>query len=310
MALPVLTFPPASLPVEQALDRSRAALVAVEGRELAVVQVTELEAGPVIVLGALQHAGRVAATADTLTKAPFVRRTTSGTGFACDGGVLCSIALGAPAITFPDVSPRTVLNRCVRPLLAGFRALGIDLAYLGREWLARRRQAAAVLAFDMSPSGAVLIEAFLTARGSFAIPQELASAIEASCDRYRGRATLSLEDLGAASSAVRDPFVAGVVERLGAVRADVVEPPLPDRSAHRVVSQRDPIPEGLEILPPRSVPIGVLDVARSSGGGSWVGGDVLAPTFALGFEQPFRPDTLPMEGAVWADVTRARDAAR
>ena len=62
----LLTFPFEELPLEAAIDRSRGAFVlaqlALEKTDmpLAVIGVTAIQPGPAIVLGAMQHAARVA----------------------------------------------------------------------------------------------------------------------------------------------------------------------------------------------------------------------------------------------------------
>ncbi len=334
----LLTFPFEEQTVEGAIAASRRAFalaqlaLAKTSEPAVVVGVTGIAQGEAIVLGALQHAGRVVPAAfDAGVKV--VRRTTSGTGFRIDGGLLLTIALSSADAAFSDVSPRTLLNRCVRPFLAGLSRVGLDSTYLGREWIAYRRHALAVLGIDVTPAGSVLIEAWLNGSGSFLIPRELASPLEASCDRYRGKPTVSLDTIArdVSRELIARRFVEGAADRLGAVAQPIKEIPDLDPIETRVVDATSPLPEGARVAAPIEIPIGFMDVARTPGGSSWVGGDMLAPTFALGFdtestqwtestqshgvpkarsEQPTLVEQLPMEGAQWENVRRAREALR
>jgi len=313
----LLTFPFEELPLEAAIDRSRGAFVlaqlALEKTDvpLAVLGVTAIQPGPAIVLGAMQHAARVAPGAfDAATKISVVRRTTSGTGFCLDGGMLFTMALSTADAAFADATARNMINRCVRPLLAGFARAGLSATYLGREWIAHQRHALAVLGVDLSPRGSILIEAWLTEKGQLSIPRSVASSLEASCDRYRGRPQRSLEEVAAGLSReqIAQRFIEGAADRLGGLPQLVNDMPAADVAALRVTRPDDPLPADFTLLPPIEIPIGFLDVARTSAGSSWVGGDMLAPTYALGFEPPVDVSVLPMEGAQWDNVRRARDA--
>jgi hypothetical protein len=313
----LLTFSYEEQPVEGAIASSRRAFALAQlalektSEPAAVIGVTGIASHEAVVLGALQHAGRVVPGAfDAGMKV--VRRTTSGTGFRIDGGVLLTIAMSSAADAFPDVSARTLINRCVRPFLAGLSHVGLSSTYLGREWIAYQRQALAVLGVDITPRGSVLIEAWVNGRGSFVIPREIASPLEASCDRYRGKPTVSLDMIAAGipRDQIARRFVEGAANRLGGIAQSINEIPDLDPIETRVIDAASPLPEGARIDAPVEIPIGFMDVARCPGGSSWVGGDMLAPTFALGFEQPIAVEQLPMEGAQWDNVRRAREALR
>lgn len=313
----VLSFSFEEQPVEGAIAASRRAFglarLAVEksAEPVAVIGATGIAPGESIVLGALQHAARVVPGAFA-TGANVVRRATSGTGFRIDGGMLFTIALSSADAAFADVSARTLLNRCVRPFLKGLSHVGLDSTYLGREWIAYRRHALAVLGLDVSPGGSVLIEAWLNGSGSFVIPRGVASPLEAGCDRYRGKPSVSLDTIapGVARELIAKRFVEGAADRLGSSAQPIHEIPDLDPIEARVIDEASPLPSGAVIAAPVEIPIGFMDLARSPGGSTWVGGDMLAPTFALGFEQPVAVEHLPMEGAQWENVRRARESLR
>jgi hypothetical protein len=107
-------------------------------------------------------------------------------------------------------------------------------------------------------------------------------------------------------------IVEGIVERVGGepleLKSSAKAPPGETAEVGPVASLESPLPTGALSVAPRHVPIGWLDLARTPAG-MWVGGDVLAPSFAIGVGRP-PPDGAPMEGASWEDVQRARDAAR
>lgn len=303
----MLVAKPRRTDLNQALGESAGLLTLAEEREAVVAGAWILGEERALVLGRMQHAGRVLGE----LRPPgwrVARRATTGTAVALDGGVLVSIGLPAIDSVFRDATTRTVINRNVRLVLAGLRSAAVPAAYFGREWIAWQRRPLAVFGLEMTPSGAVLLETFFTTRGSLALSREAMTDVERSVDRYAGKTPASLEevvggrDLVAFASAIVD----GIVERVG---VDPLEhQPTRGTIELEVDSLDSPLPPGATPLAPRQVPIGWLDVARTPGG-VWVGGDVVAPSFALGLGAP-PPDGAPMEGASWADVERAHDAAR
>ncbi|MBL8743966.1 MAG: hypothetical protein JNK04_22820 [Myxococcales bacterium] len=312
----LLTFPFEEQPIEDAIATSRSAFALAQlalersSEPAAVIGAVGLAPGETIVLGALQHAARVVPGAFD-AGAKVVRRATSGTGFRIDGGLLLMIAYSSADAAFADVTSRTLLNRCVRPFLSGLSRGGLDSTYLGREWIAYRRQALGVLGLDVSPRGSVLIEAWLNESGSFVIPRSIASPLEASCDRSRGKPTIGLDVVapgGSRELAAR--FVEGAADRLGDVARVIREMPDLDRVDALVTAAESPLPREARVAVPVEIPIGFMDVAEAPGGSSWVGGDMLAPTFALGFDPPVAVEQLPMEGARWENVGRARESLR
>ena len=262
--------------------------------------------GPAILLGRMQHAGRVLADVAPPGWA-VLRRATTGPAVALDGGLLVSVALSSIDQVFRDTTHRTVLNRNLRLFLLGLRHAGLPAVYWGREWLAWQRRPIATCGLEMTPSGALLIEAFFTNRGSLAVPRDLLTDVERSIDRYGGKQPASLEDAASGGElvALGDKVLDGIVERVG---LDPLEHQATAAALDMEVASPDsPMASPIVAHPPIAVPIGWLDVARTAAG-MWVGGDVLAPSYTIGVGRP-PPGGAPMEGATWADVSRAQDAA-
>ncbi|NUP07077.1 MAG: hypothetical protein HOW73_13565 [Polyangiaceae bacterium] len=349
-----LVIPPAKGTLEEAITRSAGVLPLVRRERAIIVTACAIEDEKAIVLGRLQRAGRVLDWPAVIAEKPrILRRPTTGTGFAIDGGALITLALPSIDAIFSDATPRTVLNRNVRPLLRGFEAAGVPVSYFGREWLACRPvpgttattavrgRAIAVLGLEVDPDGVCLVEAYVTQRGSLALPRSLVTPLEASCDRYRGREPLSLDELRVPQLDL-DRVVLETADRTGHItftlRTEV--PADESRKVMLVDGPASPLSDDATFLEPRTVPIGFLDVAVTDRE-AWVGGDLLGPTFALGHyaawsdQEPRgaghveRSETgrggsrearfaggereteqLPMEGALWDDVRRAYDLAQ
>lgn len=310
-----LVLGPAAGSVGDAVARSAGLLALARAERAVVLTACALDPGPMVLLGALQRAGRVLDVGGARAAGvPVLRRSTTGTGFFLDGGLLISLAVPYLDAIFADTSPRTFLNRNVRPIMRGLEAVGLSCAYFGREWLAwrgaaeQRGRALAVLGFELEPDGAALFEAYLTERGSFVIPPEHATDLERSCDRYRGRPPVSVSEASQRGLDL-EALLAAMVERVGLQPARLpADASALDarRAAQEVTRSDDPLPPEAELFEPQPIPAGFLDRARV-GAESWVGGDLLAPTFALGLSASWRDGALPMEGAVWADVRRADD---
>jgi hypothetical protein len=302
-------------PVEGALRRS-ADLVHradAEGTPILAAQVIEPEGEPIVVLGALQNAARLL---EAPSEVRTVRRRTTGTALTIDGGLLLTLALPSIETLFRDASPRTILNRNVRPFLHGLAHAGIPCVYWGREWLAHQRRPIAVIGLDATRTGGISIELWLTMNGSLAIDRSRATDLEAGTERYRGAEPISLATATARASRspheLAERFLEGAVRRLGipteAASWSELAMLSPEHGPGLMPSPEDH-PTFVE---PLSVPIGWLDIATTDRG-IWIGGDVLAPTFTLGHAaHPSLGESLgaPIEGASWDDVRRAFENAR
>jgi hypothetical protein len=255
--------------------------------------------GPAVVLGALQLAGRAVALGGAVNprKGPgmrVIRRATTGT--AAYIGQRCvhfSLALPHVAALHPDATARTLLNRNVRGFLLGIGRAGAAAHYFGREWIAVRGRPAALLGYEVSPGGAVLLELIAGIEEPFALPAALMTASERELDRYRGKSPAALQealgpgrDLGGIVSldAFAEKVMLAVAERspssVMTVSAPEVHRPAPD-----VSGAADPLPLGFVPGPAARVPIGWIDTAveqaRPGEGRVWLGGDVLAPSFLV-----------------------------
>jgi hypothetical protein len=295
----LLTVGPRHRPHELAFAESAALLHLAEAEQAVVAGAWVLPDGPRVCLGALQVAGRVLHGVDPAT---VTRRATSGAAVHVDGGVLLSLALPSLDAIHRDATPRTVLNRNVRPLLAGLRHAGIAATYLGRDFISVERRPAALLGLDGTRSGAILVEALMTARGSLALPRARVTDLEAGTQRLRGLEPLSLELLRARDlEKLAGDVLEGIADRLGAER----EPREVDAPAlDAVLGPTSPLASSARLLEPVPIPMGWLDLAVVDGL-PWIGGDALAPTYALGHSFELGGFHVPMEGAVWDDVRRA-----
>ena len=300
----ILTIAPKRLSLVDALGESASMLALAESMEAVVVGAWVIEPGPTVCLGALQVAGRV--LADPVA-GNVLRRSTTGAAAFLDGGLLVSLALPTLDAIHRDTTPRTILNRNVRPLLAGFRHAGIAASYLGRDFISVARRPFALLGIDGSAKGAVLIEALASGESTFALPAALATDLEVGTHRLRDLSPISLEE----ASRDRDPEeIAGSVLEGIAVKLGAETEPWDGSSASvklpRVLGPTSPLEGAVQLLAPQPIPMGWLDLALVDGL-PWIGGDVLAPAYALGssFELA-HPDT-PMEGAEWDDVRRASE---
>lgn len=264
-----------------------------------------LEPGPTLVLGRMQHAGRVLASLPAPGQ-PWrvLRRASSGVHVALDGGLLISLAIPSVDALIRDATPRTTLNRNLRVLLAGFREAGIGCHYFGRDWLSYQRRPIALCGLEGSKSGALLLELFVSGRSSLSAPREMLTDTERSTDRFLGKQPISLAEVTERDpSEIAREILAGMVERVGGQAEPIAR--VEEELDVTVADLSSPIPTDMTTRPPVSVPIGWLDVAHGPAG-AWVGGDVLAPTYALGWGGPISYDAVPMEGASIGDVVRAR----
>ena len=268
--------------------------------------------GPAVILGAGQRAGRVLQL-DTCAAAstPVYRRTTSGTAaYLGAQAILWTLALPRVDCIFPDASMRTLLNRNVRPFLRGLRrAAGAPAHYFGRDWISMAHRPVALLGFEVSPRGAVLIEVIAGVDAPLAIPAALATAEEHAVDRWLGKAPAALADLMKADA----PTVARtVMEAVVAASASPIAdaPPSPPRALVPVRDAASPSTSSLVPGPGLRVPIGWLDTGIDPATGDvWLGGDALVPAYvyrgvALGEELAAE---VAVEGASLADL---HDAVR
>lgn len=262
--------------------------------------------GPSVILGQHQHTARVldvdAAAKRGVTVA---RRATAGTAMVAGGEALfVSLALPQVNSLFPDATFRSILNRNVRPLLRGLTSAGVEAHYFGREWVSAKRRAVAVLGFDVTAEGAVLVEALMGMDAPVAVPADIASADERAVDRYKGHPPAALRELVQSITTERlgEALIAAysAAAKGASIEGEDIESPFFDSApGHRP-------PEGASLHSPERIPIGWLERASLSDGKPWIGGDVLAPRWLLdkiAQEEPL-PADLPLDGVKIADLTR------
>lgn len=266
------------------------ALLASAAREGKPFISASLMEGSCIVLGAAQRAGRVVDMRACETAGVRVfRRSSTGTAAYLGGrSILWSLALPNVAALIADATPRTLLNRNVRPFLRALTSAGLQAQYFGREWIAVKRAPAALLGFDVTPGGAVLLEVIAGFDAPIAIPGELAAPLERDVLRWRGRSPEALASLLAAPG---DPLdlarrVAEGVARHADLELEEVLRGAPLDPVAAIEDPLDPVPAGLVLAPPIRVPIGWVEAAASAPGEPrlqtiWLGGDVLAPRWLL-----------------------------
>jgi lipoate-protein ligase A len=105
---------------------------------------------------------------------PIERRRTGGRAVPYgDGFVGMSLVLphraGLSGSDWRALAPEQVINRCVRGLLHGLRALGVAAFYPGRDVVTVDGRVIATVAFETTLGGAMLFEAHLACAGDFSI---------------------------------------------------------------------------------------------------------------------------------------------
>jgi hypothetical protein len=196
-------------------------------------------------------------------------------------------------------------------MLAGFAHASIPTAYFGREWLSHRHRPIALVGLDVSPSGVVLLEVLASLEGSFALPRELVTDLEASCDRYRGKVPLGLAEASSlAPLEIAEHLLEGIAEREGSELVEIAAPDPFIAEEHGVLDGSSPLPTASELETPIAIPIGYLDRATDPTGRRFVGGDALGPVHAMGFGVARATQTTPIVGATWTDFASSMQKNR
>ena len=158
-----------------------------------------------------------------------------------------ALALPSVDVLFSDASARTLLNRNLRALLRGYTAAGVPLRYFGTEVLALLGQPVALLGYDQTASGAVLIEVW--------IGLEQPCVVRPALKRELPAALYPLLRVAPPAHDLLQRAVSGIVERLNATAIDV--------SAALPVAE--PLTELGALSQPASVaiPLGVVEAVAS-----------------------------------------------
>jgi hypothetical protein len=130
--------------------------------------------GAAVALGAYQHAKHALSTqAFEAIALPVLRRQTGGAAVWCGEGVLyLAVGLLNASLLMP-CPPGRILNRNVRGLLAGLRALHAPAHYFGRDFVSLGKEPVAYLGWDEADDGRVLLEFFVGLETTFSLAPEL-----------------------------------------------------------------------------------------------------------------------------------------
>jgi hypothetical protein len=209
---------------------------------------------------------------------------------------------------FPDASARTLLNRNLRALLRGYTAAGVPLRYFGTEVLALLGRPVALIGYDRTASGAVLIEVLLGLEAPCVVRSALKREAPAALYAVLRSRPPAIELLRRVEQ--------GVVERLGASAFDV--------TASLPIAGSAPELEPATVAASVAIPLGVVEAATEPG--VRISGDLLVSTAALSgvealaqaawdAQQPLTDAVLeplrgmPLDGARPPDLLQALEAA-
>ena len=256
---------PARRSLEEALGLSQTALDHAEQTQQAVLT-TSLVDDDAWLLGALQ-------TPPSHSEGRVVRRVTTGRTARVRGRALIhALALPHLQALWPDATAPTLLNRNLRPFLAGYRAAGAKAAYPGRDTLVVAHAPFALVGFEGQGEHALLIELLVGIDHPSPLPDPEPLAGARVLTR---RDPVALGDLGIAVDAPLELAAAvhqGWRDRLGAAAAPWW-PPL-ERPAS------DALPPMVGPARKRRVAIGQMELYHDAR--SWrLGGDLLAVTPAI-----------------------------
>lgn len=275
-----------------ALGRQALAL-AEQGRSVLLNATLEADA---LVLGALQLESTLRARSPASFDQRTVRRATTGTEAQLSGAVLYhALALPRVAALYADASARTLLNRNLRAFLRGYTAAGVPLRYFGTEVLALLGHPVALVGYDVSESGAVLIEVLVGLENPCVVRSALKREPPAALYALLRRSPPAADLLRAA--------VDGIVSRL---EATSVEVDLPDVAPAVTLEEPSTAPSAV------GIPLGVVEAVAAPR--LRIFGDLLVGTAALRrFEES--ADVRALEGAALdgarpADLVAAVEKSR
>ena len=199
-----------------------------------------------LVLGSLQREETLRARSPARFDLRVARRYSTGTEAQLDGAVLYH-ALTLPRVDalFGDASARTLLNRNLRALLRGYAAAGVPFRYFGTEVLAVLGHPVALVGYDQTASGAVLIEVLIGLENPCVVRPALKREAPSALYPLLRRSPPAHDLLLAA--------VAGIVERLDATAIDVAASLPPATTNCQLPTANSPTPATV------SIPLGVIE---------------------------------------------------
>ena len=271
----------------------QALLLAEQGRTVLLSASLEEQA---LVLGALQLESTLRGRSPARFDQRIARRLTTGTEAQLTGAVLYH-ALALPRVDslYPDASARTLMNRNLRALLRGYTAAGVPLRYFGTEVLALLGHPVALVGYDVSESGAVLLEVLVGLENPCVVRSALKREPPAALYPLLRRSPPPAEFLRVA--------VDGIVSRLEATGVDVA---LPEVASAATLEEPSTAPSSV------GIPLGVVEAVAAPR--LRIFGDLLVGTAALRrFEDAASLSTFegaPIDGARPADLLTVLELAR
>lgn len=199
--------------LDVALDLGSRALAHAEVSGTVVLAGAAVEA-EALLLGALQRTTTLRERSPARFDVTLARRATTGTEARLSGPLLYH-ALALPSVNalYSDASPRTLLNRNLRAFLNGYIAAGVPLRYFGTEVLSLLGHPVALVGYDQTAAGAVLIEVLVGLEN----PCVVRSAIA----RKHAVSLWSILRQRPAPMDLLQRVTRGLVERLGAAATEV-----------------------------------------------------------------------------------------
>lgn len=239
--------------------------------------------GPAVLLGQRQRSSTSidleACRARSVTVA---RRFTTGAHVFIGPSGAAVFALALPAIDalIDDARPATVLNRNVRGWLSALTRSSAIAHYFGRDWLSVGKRPCGSLALRCARSGAVVIELWLGARESTALPIELASARERTIDRWLNKKPASYFECAGVDA--MDLTFCDDVQRRALDRYGIAATTEPVATLGRLALEREPLDErALRWAEPEPCAIGWVEAALTEKNTAWIGGDALVSDAAV-----------------------------
>ncbi len=197
---------------------------------------------------------------------PVLRRTSGGSAVRAGTGIvyvaLC-LRHGSALIECP---PDRLLNRNLRGLLSGLGSVGPNAQYAGGDWINVARQPAALVGWDRTPDGRVLVEAFIARTRSFVPDPALSAYPKRKNPPFQGKKPITL-----AEAWEEEPTAEDIAERILRGHEEVFSvewtrgAPVADerRSAEAAmdglrVDLEPEEPEGMHWSKPREIAMGFL----------------------------------------------------
>jgi hypothetical protein len=253
--------------LDAALDLGCQALAHAEASGTIVLAGAAVEA-EALVLGALQRTTTLRERSPARFDVALARRATTGTEARLSGPLLYH-ALALPSVNalYPDASPRTLLNRNLRAFLNGYTAAGVPLRYFGTEVLSLLGHPVALVGYDQTAAGTVLLEVLVGLENPCVVRSAIARQPPASLWSILRQSPAPMDLLQRVTH--------GLVERLAAAATEIEAKLTPaTRLAPRGLVSGEAVPAQV------AIPLGVVEASLAPE--MQLGGDLLVSRAALG----------------------------